>query len=52
MNSASKITTVDDKKSCITFRTLNYGNYGVFLIMGDAGFISSTVIIRPWHLSP
>ena len=29
-------------KSCITSRTLNYGNYGIFLIMG-AGFISSTV---------
>ena len=26
--------TVDD------IRTLNYGNYGIFLIMGTAGFIS------------
>ena len=25
----------------ITLRTLNYGNYGMFLIMGHAGFISS-----------
>ena len=28
---------------CITLRTLNYGNYGIFLIMGNAGFISSGV---------
>ena len=27
----------------MTLRTLCYGNYGIFLIMGDAGFISSTV---------
>ena len=33
-------------KSCITLRTLNYGNYGVFPIMGNAGFISSTVTDR------
>ena len=27
---------------------LNSGNYGIFLIMGNAGFISSTVtIVRP-----
>ena len=25
-------------------RTLNYGNCGIFLIMGHAGFISSTVV--------
>ena len=25
-------------------RTLNYGNYGIFLIMGNAGYISSTVV--------
>ena len=36
-------TTVDDIKSSITLRILNYGNYGIFLIMGSAGFISSTV---------
>ena len=24
--------------------TLDYGNYGIFLIMRDAGFISSTVV--------
>ena len=30
----------------ITLRTLNYGNYGIFLTMGDAGFISSTVSLR------
>ena len=27
----------------MTLRTLNHGNYGIFLIMGNAGFISSTV---------
>ena len=26
-----------------TLRTLNYGNYGIFLSMGHAGFLSSTV---------
>ena len=25
--------------------TLRYGNYGIFLIMGNAGFISSTVSV-------
>ena len=27
----------------MTLRTLNYGNYGIFLIMGNAGFRPSTV---------
>ena len=27
----------------MTLRTLNYGNYGRFLIMGNAGFRPSTV---------
>ena len=31
--------TADDIKSCITLRTLSYGNSGTFLIMGDARFI-------------
>ena len=37
---------VDDlrSKSCLTLRTLNYGNYGIFCFMGNAGFISSTVV--------
>ena len=36
--------TVDDINSALlTLRTLHYGNYGTFLIMGNAGFISSTV---------
>ena len=35
--------TVDGQKSCMTLRTLNYGNYGIFLIMGNAGFCPSTV---------
>ena len=26
----------------MTLRTLNYGNYGIFLIMGNAGFCPST----------
>ena len=30
-------------KPCIALRILNYGNVGIFLIMGSAGFISSTV---------
>ena len=29
----------------MTLRTLNYGNYGIFLIMGNAGFCPSTVLI-------
>ena len=29
----------------MTLRTLNYGNYGIFLIVGNAGFISSTVVL-------
>ena len=30
----------------MTLRTLNYGNYGIFLIMGHAGFCPSTVGLR------
>ena len=33
-----------------TLRTLNYGNYGIFLIMVSARFISSTVV--PPFLGP
>ena len=29
----------------MTLRTLNYGNYGIFLIMGNAGFCPSTVCL-------
>ena len=29
----------------MTLRTLNYGNYGIFLIMGNAGFCPSTVAL-------
>ena len=52
--------TVDDNKSCITLRTLNYGNYGIFLIitlliiiiiMDNAGFISSTVWLPGFQLA-
>ena len=28
----------------MTLRPLNYGNYGVFLIMGNAGFCPSTEV--------
>ena len=28
----------------MTLRTLNYGNYGIFLLMGNAGFCPSTVL--------
>ena len=28
----------------MTLRTLNYGNYGILLILGHAGCITSTVI--------
>ena len=34
----------------MTLRTLNYGNYGIFLIMGNAGFCPSTV--RPPGMEP
>ena len=30
----------------MTLRTLNYGNYGIFLIMGNAGFCPSAVASR------
>ena len=33
--------TVDDRNSCITLKTLNYGNSGIILIMSNAGSISS-----------
>ena len=29
----------------MTLRTLNYGNYGIFLIVGNAGFCPSTVLL-------
>ena len=29
----------------MTLRTLNYGNYGIFLIMGNAGFCPSAVFL-------
>ena len=30
----------------MTLRTLNYGNYGIFLIKGNAGFCPSAVVIN------
>ena len=35
-------------KILLTLRTLNYGNYGIFLIMGNAGFCPSAV---PWDFA-
>ena len=35
--------------------TVDYGNYGIFLIMGNAGFLSSTVVVYgrgPWVEKP
>ena len=29
-------TTVDDISPALPLRTLNYGNYGIFLVMGNA----------------
>ena len=35
----------------MTLRTLNYGNYGIFLIMGNAGVCPSTVsFMNPTNL--
>ena len=31
----------------MTSRLVNYGNYGICLIVGNAGFISSTVVRTP-----
>ena len=31
----------------MTLRTGNYGNYGLFLIVGNAGFLSSTLPQAP-----
>ena len=36
----------------MTLRTLNYGNYGIFLIMGHAGFCPSTVVVIIVPLNP
>ena len=36
-NKQQRLETVD------SLRTLNYGSYGIFLIMGNAGFCPSTV---------
>ena len=38
-------TTVDDINLALPLGPLNYGNHGMLLIMGNAGFISSTVIV-------
>ena len=33
----------------MTLRTLNYGSYGIFLIMGNAGFCPSTILLPFFH---
>ena len=33
----------------MTLRTLNYGNYCMFLMMGNAGFCPSAVILMAAH---
>ena len=33
--SSFRPSTVDDITFCITLRTLNYGNYGIFLVAGN-----------------
>ena len=38
----SRSGTVDDINPALP--SLNYGNYGIFRIIGNAGFISSTVV--------
>ena len=38
---AYEIPTVDGIKPCNTLRTLNYGNHGIFLTMGNAGFTTA-----------
>ena len=32
-----------NQTALVSLRTLNYGNFGIFLIMGNAGFCPSTV---------
>ena len=39
-------TTVDDINPALPLSTLNYGNYGIFLIMGNAEVISSSVVLN------
>ena len=36
--------TVDDRNPALPFRTLNYGSYGIFLSMGNEGFVSSAIV--------
>ena len=43
--------TVDDINPVLLLRTKNYGNEGILLMMGSAGFVSSTVLQRPEHVA-
>ena len=39
------LTTVDDINPALPLRTPEYGNDGIYRVMGNAGFISSAVLI-------
>ena len=43
LGTTGQATTVDDINPALPYEEPNYGNYGMFLIMGNAGSISSTV---------
>ena len=45
------ITTVDDTNpALLKDPKLNYGKYALLLMMGNAAFISSTVVYEQWEL--
>ena len=44
-------TTVDGRNPALPLGTLSYGNYGICLIMGNAGFRSSAVPLSPLGFS-
>ena len=44
-------TTVDGRNPALPLGTLSYGNYGICLIMGNAGFRSSTGPLSPLGFS-
>ena len=43
-------TSLWEMQDLYHLRTLSYGNYGIYLIMGNARFISATVLVF-WILS-
>ena len=40
------LPSVDGQNPALLLSILNYGNYGIFLIMGSAGFCPSTVLLE------